>query len=74
MVTDLTVRTGDAELLDQTLQALPMCHAVVIEGSWVESTRTCQVRVFGDPGFVKYALANQGYGEVLDSRPVGEED
>jgi hypothetical protein len=63
--TDLTVRTGSAELLDSTLRQLPMALAVVVDGTWDPDRRTCTVRVFGNVGFVKFALANQGYGEVL---------
>lgn len=63
--TDLLVRTGSATALDETLQQLPMCQAVVVDGSWNASESTCTVRVFGDAGFVRFALANQGYGEVI---------
>lgn len=61
--TDITVRTRNPEMLDQTVQQLGA--AVVIDGSW--NGDTCQVRVFGDPGFIKFAITNQGYGEVVES-------
>lgn len=62
--TDLLVKTHAPELLDETVQQLG--PAAVVEGSY--DGTTCRVRVFGDPGFIRFALTNQGYGEV-----VGEE-
>lgn len=64
-VTDLTVSTHDPDLLDDTVQALPMCAAVVVADSYSRSDGTCIVRVFGNAEFLKFALSNQGYGEVL---------
>ena len=62
--TDLIVRTANPKLLDTTVQQLG--HAVVVEGSY--SSGTCRVRVFGNPGYIRFAITNQGYGEI-----VGEE-
>jgi len=59
--TDLIVRTTNPDLLDRTVQQLGA--AVVVEGSF--NGDTCRVRVFGDPGYIKFALANQGYGELV---------
>lgn len=62
--TDILVKTGSPELLDQTVQQLGRASVVgapdytVVDGCYV-------VRVFGDPGFIKFAIANQGYGEVV---------
>lgn len=61
--TDLMVTTNNPRLLDSTLQQLPGCAAVVVEGSY--DGITCTVRVFSGLGFVTYALANQGYGKIL---------
>ncbi len=63
-MTDLIVRTSNPKLLDRTVQQLGA--AVVVEGSY--NGDTCRVRVFGPTGYIKFALTNQGYGEV-----VGEE-
>lgn len=63
-VTDLIVRTSNPGLLDTTVQQLGA--AVVVDGSY--NGDTCRVRVFGPTGYIKFALTNQGYGEV-----VGEE-
>lgn len=66
--TDLIVTTVNPELLDQTVQQLG--PAVVVEGSF--NGKTCRVRVFGDPGFIRFAITNQGYGEVVGVEPVEE--
>lgn len=59
---DITVRTANPEALDATMQGL---GAVVVEGSW--NGDTCTVRVLGDPGFVRFAIKQQGYGEIADA-------
>lgn len=66
VVTDLIVRTVNPELLDKTVQQLG--PAVVVDGSY--DGDTCRVRVFGPPGFIKFALVNQGYGDVVGEEPV----
>jgi len=60
--TDITVETQNPEMLDQTVQQLGT--AVVVEGSF--NGTTCTVRVFGDPGFVTFAITNQGYGKIVE--------
>lgn len=71
-LTDLIVRTGNVQMLSDTLAQLPMADASVVPGSWNEADSTCRVRVVGgfNTGFVKYALTNQGYGTVLGEEPV----
>lgn len=58
--TDIRVRTKNPEALDKVMVQLGAC---VIEGTWHNGI--CLVRVFGNPGFVKFAIKNQGYGEVI---------
>lgn len=65
---DLIVRTANPAALDDTIQQLPGCAAVVIDGSW--DGDTCRVRVLGGAEFLRFALANQGYGEVISEEPV----
>lgn len=60
-VIDLIVRTANPGLLDTTVQQLGA--AVIVDGSY--NGDTCRVRVFGPTGYLKFALANQGYGEVI---------
>ncbi|MGW1796891.1 hypothetical protein ACWCQN_12985 [Streptomyces sp. NPDC001984] len=64
--TDLIVETGNPELLDATVQQLG--PAVVVDGTY--DGKTCRVRVFGDPGYIKFALTQQGYGKVIGEEPV----
>lgn len=61
---EFTIRTSNPEALDQTLAQLPMCGACVVEGSW--DGDTCQVRVLGDVDFFRFAVTQQGYGEIVD--------
>lgn len=65
-VKDLLVKTENPEFLDQTLQRFgaAVCGGgmpggfTVIDGAYV-------VRCFGDSGFIKFIIENQGYGEVV---------
>ena len=64
--TDILVRTADPGLLDRTVQQLG--PAIVIRGvaaPYMQVDGCYIVRVFGDPGFIKFAITNQGYGEVV---------
>jgi hypothetical protein len=67
-VTDLIVRTVSPQDLDATVQALPGAAAVVVEGSF--DGDTCRVRVFGDVGFLRFAMTQQGYGEIVGEEAV----
>ena len=73
---DLTIKTGSPSILDSTVQQLPGCVAVVVRGSW--NGETCVLRVFAGEGFLRYALPQQGYGEIVEdtlgSRHVDGED
>jgi hypothetical protein len=62
--TDVLVRTASPEMLDQAVQQLG--PAVVVGApDYVQVDGCYVVRVFGDPGFIKFAIASQGYGEVV---------
>lgn len=58
--TDIEVETNEPLYLDRVVQHWA---AAVIEGSW--NGKTCKVRCFGDPGFIKFAIDHQGYGKVV---------
>jgi hypothetical protein len=66
---DFLVETGNPERLDDTLQALPMMHAFVVgrgvPGGIVQRDGGYVVRVFGDPGFFKFAVEHQGYCKII---------
>lgn len=65
MATDIRVRTANPTMLDETLRQLPMVAAAVVEDSY--DGEACTVRVLaGDPGFLKFAITNQGYGEIVE--------
>lgn len=66
--TDLVVKTANPEMLDQTVQQLG--PAAVVNGTW--DGETCRVRVFGDPGYIRFAITQQGYGQILGEDPLGE--
>lgn len=59
------VLTNNPEYLDDTLRQLPGGGRVVPD-SW--NGTICTVTA-DDPGFVKYAIDNQGYGEVIPNKP-----
>lgn len=61
--TDIEVECGNPTALDQTVQQLG--PAAVIEGSW--NGRSCKVRIFGNPGYIKFAIAHQGYGKIIEN-------
>jgi hypothetical protein len=63
-VTDILVRTANPGMLDQTVQQLGRA-AVVGAPDYVQVDGCYVVRVFGDPGFIKFAITRQGYGEVV---------
>lgn len=70
--TDFTVKTGNPKALDATVQALPGTAAAVVDGSFNPAAKTAVVRVFGNTMFFKFAMKNQGYGEIVAEEPVDE--
>lgn len=66
---ELLVRTGNREMLDRTLQTF---GALVCETP--EPDGTYAVRAFPPNdtklNFVRFAITNQGYGEVVGEREV----
>lgn len=66
---DILVRVRNPEALDATLRMLPGARARVLgvgeEGGPVVVDGCFVVRASGDPGFVEWAMRNQGYAEVV---------
>jgi hypothetical protein len=65
--TDLIVKTGNPAALDRILQTF---GAVVVQSDidkpiYMQKDGGYVVRCFGNAGFIKFAIKNQGYGEVL---------
>jgi hypothetical protein len=63
--TDILIRTGNPEMLDRTVQQLGPAAVVGGPDNFVQVDGCYVVRVFGDPRFIKFAITNQGYGEVV---------
>lgn len=65
--TDFLVECGNPKAFDQTIQQLGA--AVLINGgnedSYTKKDGYYIMRVFGDVGFLKFAIENQGYGKVI---------
>lgn len=70
--TDLLVKTPNPQYLDSVAQQLfagAVCGGGMPGGYQTDpETGAYIVRVFGDPGFAKFAIKNQGYGEVVGER------
>lgn len=66
--TDLIVRTANPKALDDTIQQLPGCAAAVVDDSF--DGDTCRVRVLGGLDFLRFAITQQGYGEIVGEEPV----
>lgn len=61
--TDILVDTKNPASLDRTLASF---GAAVVGGpDYVKVEGYYVVRVFGDPGFVEFAITQQGYGRVI---------
>lgn len=84
---DILVKAGNPEALDRTVQHFGA--AVVgggMPGGYVKVDGAYVVRCFGDIGFLKFAITNQGYGEVVkefeglysdyypETKPEGDDD
>jgi len=63
--TDILVRTRDPAMLDATVQQLGPAAVVGGPGPYVMVDGCYVVRVFGNPGFIEFAIRQQGYGEVV---------
>jgi hypothetical protein len=62
-VIDLVIRTASPELLEETVNSLPGVIAVVVEGSF--DGEVCTLRVHSSADFAKYAIVQQGYGQIV---------
>ncbi len=65
--TDFLVECRNPKAFDQTIQQLGA--AVLINGgdedNYTKKGGYYIMRVFGDAGFLKFAIENQGYGKVI---------
>ena len=64
--TDFLIETSSPERLDATIQNWGA--ALVgggMPGGYVKKDGYYVMRVFGNPGFIKFAIENQGYGKII---------
>lgn len=67
--TDFLIGCDNPELFDKTIQNMGAA-ALVQQGDEYIRREGCYVmRVFGDPGFLKFAIKNQGYGNIIKELP-----
>jgi hypothetical protein len=68
--TDFLIECRNPEAFDRTVQSM---GAVLCDGGnkgqYVQQDGYYVMRVFGDPGFLKFAIENQGYGKVIKELP-----
>lgn len=65
--TDIIVKTGNPAALDRILQTF---GAVVVQSdidkpTYMQKDGGYVVRCFGNADFIKFAIKNQGYGQVI---------
>ena len=63
LATDLVVEyDGDPSALDRLVQSLgPAVVGQDIDGSYSHAGGCYVIRVYGDPGYIRFALIHQGY-------------
>lgn len=65
--TDFLIECGNPEVFDKTIQQLGT--AVLMDGGnkgeYVKQDGYYIMRVFGNAGFLKFSIENQGYGKVI---------
>lgn len=62
--TDFLIECGNPEAFDRTIQSLGAA-ALVGGPDYIKKDGYYVMRVFGDSGFIKFAVKNQGYGKIV---------
>lgn len=69
--TDFLIKCGNPDAFDTTIQQLGA--AALIEGNakgtYLQKDGYYVMRVFGDAGYLKFAIQQQGYGEIIRQLP-----
>lgn len=65
--TDFLIECGNPKAFDKTINQF---GAVLFDGGnkgnyYADKDGYYRMRVYGDPGFVKFAIQNQGYGKII---------
>jgi len=63
--TDFLVECNNPKALDTTLNQMGAA-LIEDEGSYFKKDGYYVMRVFGDPGFIKFAVTNQGYCKIVE--------
>lgn len=65
--TDFLIECGNPEAFDNTIQQLGAAALIDggVKGKYIKKDGYYIMRVFGDAGFLKFAIENQGYGKVI---------
>jgi hypothetical protein len=72
---DLLVKTQNPAILDQTVQSMGAIVCEFAPGAYEQvEPDVYRVRCFGDPGFVRFAITQQGYGEVIGEEEIAPPD
>ena len=65
--TDFLIECANPEAFDQTVQQLGT--AVLMDGGtkghYIQKDGYYVMRVFGNPGYIKFAIEHQGYGKII---------
>lgn len=68
--TDFLVKCGNPQAFDKTINQLGAAALIQDKpDKYMEKDGCYVMRVFGDPGYVKFAISNQGYGTIVKELP-----
>lgn len=70
--TDFLIECGNPEAFDRTINSM---NAVLYDGgnkgNYIKSEEGYYtMRVYGDPGYIKFAIQTQGYGKIIKELAV----
>ena len=59
------IECSNPKAFDRTINQLGWAALVENNGEYLKKDGYYVMRVFGDPGFIKFAIQNQGYGKII---------
>jgi hypothetical protein len=65
--TDFLIECGNPEAFDKTINQLGAAALIDggVKGKYIKKDGYYIMRVFGDPGFLKFSIEHQGYGKII---------
>jgi len=65
--TDFLIQCGNPKVFDKTIQELGAAVLINngVQGDYTKKEGFYIMRIFGDAGFLKFAIDNQGYGIII---------